>query len=130
MSIQVSDPAIIVNNDVIAVEANSVEYTEGFGEQSVRAASTGGGGVEPVFSNDVGTNISMVKFSIPATVDNVALARSWKAGLNANVVQLAGSTAEGRITRTFTQAAIVNDYAVPLTADGVIELEFMSKAAI
>ena len=130
MPVQLSDAAVEVNNDVVAVVPNSVVFDEGFGEQTVRAASVGGGAVQQVFSNNVETSFSTVKFDIFATVENIALARGWKAGTNTNLVQIAGRTVDGTMTRTFTQASLMNNYEVPVSSDGVISLEFKANKAI
>jgi len=121
---QISDPSVLVNNVSVAVMPNSVSFDEGFGEQEVRVQSAGGGQLQQVFSNNVETNLGMVKFSLAATVANIALARSWKANQNLNVVTLTATLAEGMLTRTFTNAAVCNNYEIPLSSDGVIELEF------
>ena len=130
MAVQVSDPTVMVNNVVVAVVPNSVTFTEGFGEQEVFATSTGGGNIEPVFSDNVETHFSMVKFEMRATVENIQLQRDWKANKNANLIQITGRTPEGDVTRTFTQAALTNDAEVGLGSDKTIALEFKTAPAI
>ncbi len=130
MSIQLADAAVLVNDEVVAIVPNSLKYTEGFGEQQVRAASVGGGLVEQVYSRDLETALSKTMFDIHTTPANVKLARSWKANANQNVVQIAGKTNEGTTTRTFTQAAMVGDPEIEISSEGVINIEFMSNAAI
>ena len=68
-----SNIAVSVNNDPIAIVPNSVSYTEGFGEQTMRAASVGGASVEQVFSQDLESTFSMVKFEIYPDIDVVKL---------------------------------------------------------
>lgn len=130
MSVQIADATVTVNNDPVSVTPNSVVFTEGLGEQSIRAASSGGGQVEQVYSNNIESNFATVKFDMPATVENVERAREWKTNTNQNVVQIAGRTPEGRVTRTFTQAAILNDYEVPLGSETDISVEFKANPAI
>ncbi len=130
MSTQLADPLVTVNNIPVAVIPNSVSYTEGKGEQSLRAASLGGGQVEQVYANNIESNFSMIQFSIPSTKDNIEVARAWKTNRNQNVVQIQGRTPEGSITRTFTQAAILNDYEVPLGSETDIAIEFKSNPAV
>ncbi len=130
MSVQLSDPLVTVNNNPIAIIPNTVKYTEGKGEQTLRAASLGGGNTEQVYAHNVETNFSMVMFEMPSTVDNINQAREWKTNLNQNLVQIAGSTPEGQITRTFSQAAILNDYEVELGSETNITVEFKSNAAV
>ena len=130
MPIQLSDATVLVNDEVVMIVPNSLKFTEGFGEQSIRAASVGGGAVEQIYSRDVETALSKIMFDIHTTPANVKLQRSWKAKANANVVQIAGSTTEGDVTRTFTQAAMTGDPEIEIGTEGVINIEFMSNAAI
>lgn len=124
MPIQISDPSVLINNVAVAIVPNSCVYDEGLGEQEVLVQSAGGGQLQQVFANDVSTNLGMVKFSLQATKQNIDLARSWKANQNRNVVTITAANTDGTLTRSFTNAAICNAYEVPLSSDGVIELEF------
>lgn len=126
---QISDPGVVVNNVGVAIVPNSLAFTEGFGEQETIVQSAGGGVLEQVYSNNVETNLSMVKFSLRSTVDNIELARSWKNNRNENVVAITAQVSDGTLTRTFNNAAVVNDFEVNLSADGVIEIEFKADKA-
>lgn len=128
MFIQISDPSVLVNNVAVAIVPNSLTFDEGLGEQNVLVQSAGGGQLQQVYANDVATNLGMVKFSLQATKANIDLARSWKSSQNRNVVTITAANADGTLTRSFTNAAICNAYEVPLSADGVIELEFKGDA--
>ena len=130
MSTQLSNPTVLVNNVQVAIKPNSVKYTEGLGEQKIRAASTGSGQVEQIYSEDIESNFSSVSFDMPATVDNVVNQRAWKTNKNQNIVQILGSTPEGSITKTFTNAALLNDVEVMLGSDTDITIEFKSNPAI
>ena len=130
MATQLADALVTVNNVPVAIMPNSLVYTEGLGEQIIRAASAGGGQVEQIYSNNIESNFSMVNFAIPATVDNIAAAREWKANRNQNVVTVQGQTPEGSVTRTFTQAAILNDYEVALGSETDIPVEFKANPAV
>lgn len=130
MATQLADATVLVNNEPVAVIPNTVKYTEGLGEQSIRAASTGGGGVEQIYSNNIESNFSQVMFEVPATKENIERAREWKTNRNQNVVTIAGTTPEGDITRSFTQAAILNDYEVELGSETNVSMEFKSNPAI
>jgi len=130
MSEQLSSAQVLVNNDVVAIIPNSLTFTEGLGEQSVRAASAGGSQTEQVFSDNVETRYSTVKFEIPSTVENIDKAKDWKANKNQNLIQISGRTSDGRLTRTFTQAALLTDYEIPLSNDGNITLEWRANPAV
>ena len=73
MSDQLNNVAILVNNDIIAYEANTLSYADGFGEFVIRNAVVGGGQTEQVFSEDLATKFGMVKFSLPSTEDGAKL---------------------------------------------------------
>jgi hypothetical protein len=127
----ISSPIITVNDEPIAIVPNSVKFKEGKGEQKVRAASTGGGEVEQVFSDDVETNFGMVSFEVYPTAFSIKQAREWKSNRNNNVVGIAGFTPDGAsMERTFQKASLPNDYEVPLGSETTIELEFKSNAAV
>lgn len=130
MAYQINNAAVLVNGSNVATIVNSVSFTEGEGEQEIRAVSIGNGDVRQLFVDNLEGKFSMVKFSLAVTSANIQLARGWKKNANRNEIQIAGSTIEGRFNRVFTQAALTNDYEVALQADGVLELEFHSNRAI
>lgn len=130
MSTQLSDATLMVNNEVWAIVPNSLVFTEGQGEQSIKAASLGGGAVEQVFSNDVESAFSMVKAELYATVENIENTRAVKANLNNNVVQIYGQTVDGSMTRTFTKAAMLGETEKALGVDATISIEFKANPAI
>jgi hypothetical protein len=129
VAIQLTDVTVIVNNETVGIIPNSLSWTEGFGEQAVRAVSIGGGKTEQVFANDLETNYSKVSFELPTTVGNTDLAREWKTNTNANVVSVMAENADGRVVRTFTQAALTADYEVETGPDANIAIEFMTNSA-
>ena len=128
--IQVTNASIIVNNEAVGIIPNSVEFDEGRGEQTIRVVSTGEGRTEQVYAENLETNLGGVKFSMPSTVENIALALTWKTNKNRNVVAVAGSTTDGDLTRTFTQAALTANYKIPLGTEADIEIEFMANQPI
>lgn len=132
MSLAISDPAVVVNNEPIGIAPGTVKYTEGFGEATTRAQSTGNGNVDQIFSRDVTTNYSMCKFELYNDIDSIELARSWKALLNANIITVTGldDTTGQSITRTFSKAALTNDYEVEFGSDASFEVEFQSLPAV
>jgi hypothetical protein len=128
--IQLSDAAVIANNEAVAIIPNTLTYTEGLGEDSIRAASSGGGKVEQIWGRNLESAFSSLKFELPTTADNIALVRSWKVNNPSNVFQIAGTTAEGDVTRTFTQASVANDPEIGIAGEGVIAVEITSNPAI
>jgi hypothetical protein len=121
---------MIVNDEAVGVLPNTVKFNEGFGEQKMRAVSVGEGQVEQVYSEDVETAFGSVSFEIPTTIANVALARSWKANKNRNVVSVVGTAGGETLTRTFQQAGLLGNYDVEIGSETSIALEFSANAPI
>lgn len=128
--IQLSDASVIVNNEPVPVIPDSVKFREGLGTQKMRTASIGGGEVEAVYANSLEDKLGNVMFDMPSTPETIALARKWKLLKNQNVVQIIGATVDGNVTRTFAQAAILNDYEVGIGSDSNIGIEFKSRQAV
>lgn len=129
--ITLSDVTVVVNNEPIAIVPNSVSFSEGFGEQNMRAASSGGGVTEQVYSENVETNFSMLKFEMYPDIDSIESVRSWKSNKNRNVFSISGSTPDGKsLTRTFNKAAILGDYEVNLGSDTTFEVDVQSNSAV
>jgi len=132
MSLAISDPAVVINNEPIGIAPGTVKYTEGFGEANIRAQSTGNGNVTQIYSRDVTMNFSTVKISLYNDIKSINLARAWKALLNENSITVTGTdpaTGES-LTRTFLSAAVINDYEVEFASDSMFELEFKSLPAV
>lgn len=131
MSIALANASVVINNEPVAIVPNSLKFTEGKGEQNMRAASSGGGAVEQVFSSNVETNFSMVSFELYNDIDSIETARAWKTLTNQNSVNVSGTTPNGKtLSRSFSQAAILNDYEVELGSDTTFEIEFKSNPAV
>jgi len=129
--IPIANPQVTVNNEPVVIVPNTCAYTEGKGEQNVRAGSAGGGQVVQVVTENVESNFSMVKFEIYPDPESIELARSWKSNRNQNVVTVSGTNPEGKsIRRTFNQAIITNNYEVALGSDTTVSLEFQSQPAV
>ncbi len=126
MANALSNPTVVVNNLATPIVPNSFTFTEGLGEQTIRTQSSGGGSVEPVFSENVETNKSMVKFSVFNTAENIDLVKTWKQNKNANAISVTG---EG-LTRSFSGMALISNYEVNLGSDTTIDIEFEGQPAI
>lgn len=131
MPAQLSDATLIANNEAVGVIPNTLKYTEGKGEQEMRTISLGGGKVETLYANNVETSLSNLSFELAVIPENIDLALAWKVNLNRNVFQIAGTTPDGKtVTRTFTGAAVTNNYEVEIGSDTNISIEIMGNAAI
>ena len=133
MTVALANPSVIVNNEPWLIVPNSVTFDEGLGEQTMRAASSGGGQTEQVYSENVEENFGGVKFQIYPDPEWIDKLRAVKANRNENVVTVTGSVVDRgttkTLTRTFTNAAILNKYEIPLGADTVIDVEVTSDPA-
>lgn len=126
------NPILVINNVNTKFKPNTLSYTEGFGEYKIRTRSGGGGAADTVFSKDVETQYSIVKFNIFPTKDLVELARLWKSLDNENVVTITDRDDFGNelVSRTFKFAAMINDPPVNIGADTDVEIIFHSDPAI
>lgn len=125
---QLNDIIILVNDEQIAYEADSLSWKDGLGEFNVRNAVVGGGQTEQIFSQNLTSKKGMVKFTMPTTIENEKLKRKWKVNRNNNVVELVGPSGTD-FNKIFTQAVIINDPESNAATDGNIEIEFESNPA-
>jgi len=132
MATILNNPTITVNNNPIPVKANSVSYTEGLGEQTLRVESTGGGNVTQVYADNIEMKKSKVKFSMLPTVANIESARQWKILANSNAITITGidNITLQTLTRTFASCALISNYDVNLSSDGDMEIEFEGASAV
>ena len=133
MAVVLANPQVVVNNISLAIKANSLDFTEGFGEQIVRAASAGGASVVQILADNIEDNFSEVKFSLEPTIDNINNARVWKSSPGQNVISVTGTVTDGTteqtFSRTFSKASITNNYSVMLGSDTSVDLEWKSEPA-
>lgn len=126
---QLTDVRLLINNKDVPLMPNTFVYTEGLGEQDVKAVSAGGGTIEQLYQENLEMNFSTVKFDMPVTVETVPMARGWKSNKNRNSILAVGVNDEGEITKTFTKAAVTADYEVPIGTDQTISIEFKTSPA-
>jgi hypothetical protein len=129
MPIRLVTAIVTVNDETVGVVPGSVSMVEGDGDFTVSAVSVGAR-VEQVISQDLESARGQVKFRIPMTVENLEITRDWKQLINANVVQLSGSNADGTFDRTFSQAIMTTDPEKTFGSDADIEVIFESNTAI
>lgn len=120
-----SNPAVRVNDQTIAIVPNSFNPTLGGGEVSVRAASSGGNSIETVHSSNAETKISKWMFEVHPTADNVKAIQEWQQNIGSNTVAAIETLADGSsLSLSLTTASLVNDPELNMSADGTISLEF------
>lgn len=125
MSITLSVPSVIVNNQTIAIVPNSFTYNGGEGEINVRAASGGGNTIESVHSVNAENKIGKCKFDVYLTPDVDSLIRSWKNQVGQNNIQFVQRlSGGGNMTRSMSRMSLTNDVERAASSDGVVSLEF------
>lgn len=125
MSITLSVPSVIVNNETIAIVPNSFSYDGGEGEINVRAASGGGNTVESVHSVNAENKIGGCKFDVYLTPDMDSRVRTWKNQVGQNNIQFVQRiSGGGNVTRSFSRMSLINQVERNASSDGVVSLEF------
>ena len=119
------DASIEVDDEAITIEGNTIAYTEGQGESTVKAATKAGRTVI-VISEDITTKVGMIKFEMPATVQSANTSRDFKATPAGRItVRMSGTDAAGnRLGRTLTQGTMVTDPEKAIQNEGKIAVEF------
>lgn len=116
--------SVEVDDDALTVEGNSLAFTEGQGEQTLRAASRGGR-IVMVASDDITTHVGKIKFEMPSSVASINIARDIKARGVGRVVRVSGIDSQGnRLGRTMTQAVLTSDPEKVVQNEGKFVLEF------
>lgn len=131
MAEQLTDALVHVNNIQQAIVPGSLSYTPGFGERKILAQSEGGGRVSQVFATNQASAFSKVRFALYVNPDNETAVRGWQNLRNRNTIQVVASDDAGnKITRSFSQAAVMNDPVIPFSVDGTIEVEWESNQSV
>lgn len=116
--------SIEVDDETVTVEGNTIVLVEGQGTSSTKAATRGGRPVM-IHSQDITTQVGMVKFEMPASVSSMNLARDFKALGAGRVVRVSGIDPDGnRLGRTLTQAIMSNDPEKAIQNEGKVPIEF------
>lgn len=128
MSFIVSKPFVEVNNQAIAIKANTVMVNEGLGETTVTAASLGGDEVEIEISDSAEDKVGKCSFAMSSTVANKKTARGWKLNPGVNVIKIGGEDPEGNsFVNVYRKMSITNNYDVNLQSGGDIALEWSGQ---
>ena len=121
-----SNPAVEVNDQVIAIVPNSLSFKRGQGDKTVKAQSAGGNAIETVITENAETKISMVKFKLFNTKENFDLANGWIANINGNTIRLS----EGEMIESFRGMVVTAEPERMVGADGELEIEFMGTPVL
>lgn len=124
----ISNPTITVDDEVIAIEANTFVFNEGAGTMNGRTQSAGGGAIETVFTEDVTTKRSVIRFGLLATPQNFEKVTRWQErsrGRTGLVIR----ASEGNFTRAWRDARVINDPDRSTGPDGKVEIEWNAAPA-
>jgi hypothetical protein len=123
---KIVDATLIIDNNVVGYVPNTLKFTEGFGEQSVRVQTGGGGSVQQVVADDVSMKQSSVMFEVEPTAANISLIRSIKNNQDGHVITISTTG----LTRTITGAVLTSNYEVSLGTEETIQLEFIGNPSV
>lgn len=124
------DASIEVDDETITIEGNTIAIQEGQGESNVKSA-TNGGKIVMVISQDITTNVGMIKFEMPASINSINLSRDFKALGAGRVVRVSGTDPAGnRLGRTLNQGIMTNDPEKAIQNEGKIPVEFSGAPLI
>ena len=120
MARTLSNPTIKINGRTIRIVPNSFSYKEGQGDKTVRAQSAGGNAVETVVAENAETKMSMAKFKMFNTSENLQLAKDWLESFSNTIRAF-----ESNINIPFRNMVVTTEPERIIGADGDFEIEFM-----
>ena len=124
-----SNPVVEINDQTIFIKANSLSFKKGYGERKTRSQSAGGSSIDVVSTEDAETKMSMVKFSMLTTNDNIDAYEEWQnAGVGGNFIRL--SEKNGSLSIPFRKMTLTSDNDISTGADGEFEIEFFGPPVI
>lgn len=125
-----SVPAIRIDGDTIGIVPNSAVFILGKGETNVRAASAGGNSIEAVHTVNAEAKIGNFNVDLYNTSENIRKIQTLgdRVGLiEIGAIESVIDTSAASIT--LQNASLCNDPEMPLSADGVMSLEFKGTPA-
>ena len=130
--IGINNLALIINNETIPYKPNSLSFCDGKGEYKARSMTTGGGGVDVIFTEDAESKIGTVKFSVEATDYMNEKIRTWKEArlVYVQLAEMNYGSFSGNFTRSFPVMTLVTNPETKASVDGDTELEFHGTPSI
>lgn len=122
-----SNPVVEIDDEPIVIVPNSLAFKKGYGDNTVKIQSAGGGSVVAAVSEDASTKKSMVKFKILSTSENFDLLEYWLERRNIGVTI---DISEGEFAEGFEQMVLISEPDRELGADTEIEVTFEGQPAI
>lgn len=119
MANAIVNASLLVNGSNPDIVPNSFTIVRGTGERQVRNQTAGAGQSEPVYFEDVASQIGTVEFEMFPTKENLDFIDDITSNGPTNVVQFISN--EG-YTGTMTSALVTNDPEINLGVDGKIKI--------
>jgi hypothetical protein len=118
-----ANPTVEINDIVVMIIPNSLTYKKGKGDKKLRAQSAGGDSIDIIPTEDAETKVSMCKFSMITTKENVEAHETWKDKTGGNTVRLS----DGSFVVPFRKMYITTEPEVNTGSDGNLEIEFQGQ---
>lgn len=122
-----TNPAILINGSPVAYVPNSLEFSDGYGDRSIRTQTTGDGNVEQIITQDVESQIGRVKFTLLSTTDNIKRVTQWEQNIDANAIEL---SAAPDFTRQYAKMVVMSEPSKTAGQDANFDVEFQGSKAI
>lgn len=127
----ISVPQILINDAVYRIVPNSFVYDGGELEINVRSASSGGGNIESVHSENAEGALSSCMFDVYLDNDLDGDIVTWKQNIGSNTIKVVERNATGdSFTRTFPGMSLTTRISRNASADGVTSLEWMGDQMV
>ena len=129
MAFRIDDSVLEINNKPVLVIANSVETDKGLGTVKVENATRGNGANEIITSVDVSSQVGMVKFDIPSTVEGFKELDGWQRNNGKNVCRVTFVAGGKQIVEYYPTMSVTNKPSKQTGVDGKVTVEMSGGQA-
>ena len=119
----ISNPQIVINDEIVLFIPNSLKYIENTAKTVVKSLTAGGTSAVTVHSMDLSEANSKITFTVKATKRTLELIPFWYSNTAENVIEV--SSANGDIALAFIQMSLEEIPESAFGADGELELTFL-----
>lgn len=121
-----SNAKLVINNEAVQYEPNSLVIRTGRGNKMTYAVSSGGGNVQTLYAEDASTRKGYCKFSIRPTAEMLKKLKGWQNNANANAIDVF----QDNFSASIQYAAVITDPDLSFGADTTIDVELEGAPAI
>jgi hypothetical protein len=123
MATTLSNPVVEINDQTILIKPNSLSFKKGVGEKRARTQSAGGNEIDVVNTEDAETKMSMIKFTLLTTNENIESYEEWQsAGNGGNIIRMSEKNSD--LSIPFRRMTLISDNEIGVGAEGEFEVEF------